>query len=440
MSSELERRLREGRETLPEPDTRATERARQRAVAAIRRRRPRARIATLVAVAFVAVLGAGVGLGSLIAPSSTAAPGPIGTGFLPGPGWTVLQSGEDATPERQALAVASNVPLHPEDDARGIRGSSGLPYSTLLELPERGVVIVALFTRRESEFWNDEFYPARELPLRVADLVSSPFSYQLRPARPLGQYELWATVGDHHVNLHLYFGTRNPSSQLTAAAQRQLGRLVIASVTAGEDASRPALVQSAVSQTASRIIDRTVICPVSPGNPREIAVSATSGTRLFGDKSRWARRPSIWFHDARSQTTTAPLVHAGIVAGWPPDSEPGRPPNPDSLSYSPRCRSTTARIPLSAAGLSGGVASPVEDRYDCVVPSRVLVRLRAVFRGSTSIRRKKTRLIDQFVARGAVKEATLVVGTSSGARIAFGSAHESGQAKLLVGSSCGPSG
>lgn len=194
---------------------------------------------------------------------------------------------------------------------------------------------------------------------------------------------------------------------------------------------------SARAQSAkSRIIDRTVMCSISPGNPREIDVSATSGTRLFGDRSQWRVRPSFGFHDARSQTLTGPLMHAGIVAGWPPE----RPANPDSFGYSVRCRSTRATLRLSTAGLSGGPASPNGDEYDCRVPANILVRLRAVYREPTSLRRKKTRFSDQFVARGAVQEASFVIATLSRKRIAFATAHESGRARLFVGDTCGPSG
>jgi len=61
VSSELERRLRDAREALPTPEADSTERARERAVAAIARRKSRrARTAALVAAAVVvALLGVG---------------------------------------------------------------------------------------------------------------------------------------------------------------------------------------------------------------------------------------------------------------------------------------------------------------------------------------------------------------------------------------------
>ena len=392
-------------------------------------------------VALIVAIASGVGVGALIAPSSTAAPAPIGTGFLPEPGWTVLQTGSDATPERQALAVATNVRLHPEDDARGIRGSSGLPYSTLLRLPKGGVVIVALFTRRESEPWNDEFFPKRELPLSVREAMGSiPYGTQVRPKRPLGQYELRVTVGGHHVTLHFYFGTQHPSPQLIGTAQDQLERLVVASMSAGD--GNPRHSATIVEPSAqSRVIDRTVACAISPGNPREIQVNAQSGTRLFGDRSKWKSLPAASFGDPLSTSPTSPGVSAGIWAGWPPVAEVGFPVRTEALRYSVRCRPSRSRVPLSSRGLSGGMASQVGDEYDCVVPGRILVRVRGVFYAPTSLRRwRPTRSIDQYVARGRARGGALAIRTESGRPIALATVHESGWARLRVGPTCGPSG
>ncbi|MGH7348267.1 MAG: heavy metal translocating P-type ATPase, partial [Candidatus Rokuibacteriota bacterium] len=52
----------------------------------------------------------------------------------------------------------------------------------------------------------------------------------MRPARPLGQYEIRATVNGHDVTVSMYFGTPNPSSALRDEAQRQLVKLVVGAV------------------------------------------------------------------------------------------------------------------------------------------------------------------------------------------------------------------
>jgi hypothetical protein len=188
----------------------------------------------------------------------------------------------------------------------------------------------------------------------------------------------------------------------------------------------------------SRVIDRTVVCAISPGNPREIDVSARSGTRVFGDRSRWKIRPSAGFHDPRS---TKPQVSAGIVAGWPPSPvDVGFRVSAQGLSYSTRCRPSNSRVPFSTAGLSGGPASQIGDEYDCVVTLRILVRIRSVFRVPTSVHRQRTEHSDQFVANGKVREASLALRTSTGKPIALATARESGRGRLFVGDTCGPSG
>lgn len=411
----------------------------------------------VLVLAVVVAIGLGVGLGALIAPSGTAASGPLGTGFLPESGWTVLQSGADATPERQALAVASNVQLHPEDDARGIRNSSGLPFETLLRLPRGGVVIVALFSLREPYAWYDEEYPRRDLPLRVNDAARSNFySVPVRPDRPLGQYQLQATVNDHYLNIYFYFGTLTPSPALIAAAQEQLDRLVVGPLTVSD--VRPARANTTADPSASRmidrtqsmasnVVDRTVVCATGDGIVRELDVSATSGVRLRNDRSKWQVRPNASFvADATFIPDTGNTVSATVSAGWPPVKHAGSPVSHESLWVSTRCRSSRARVPLSTAGLSGADASQFKDEYDCVVPARVLVRIRSVFRAPTSVRRVRQRygfgkfFEEDFVARGPVREATLAIRTVSGKPIALGTAHESGRARIFVGETCGPNG
>lgn len=404
MSSELEQRLREARETLPDPSASTTERARARALAAVNRRRPRGSAVVLVGIALVVAVALGAGLGTLLAPSGTAASGPLGTGFLPEPGWTVLQSGADATPERQALALASNVPLHPEDSARGIRASSGLPYETLLRLPQRGVVIVALFTRRGPYAWQDELYPRRELPLRVRDATRSQFySVPVRPDRPLGQYQLRATANDHYVELYFYFGTPTPSPTLLATAQEQLDRLIVGSLTASD--ARAARRQAVADPAASKLIDRTLLCKTGvTGGIREIEVQAD---------------PPIRALDRRAALKA--LTGAYDTLGW--TSEYG-------VQLSTQCKSAPP-IPLTSRGLTGG-ASTYAEQFDCTVGRNVLVRVRAVFGAPVKLKRVRGFL----EADGAVREGELAVRTQSGKPLAYGKFVASKRTRLFVAGNC----
>jgi hypothetical protein len=98
-------------------------------------------------------------------------------------------------------------------------------------------------------------------------------------------------------------------------------------------------------------------------------------------------------------------------------------------------------VPLATRGLSGGTAGQLADRYDCVVPAQIVVRVRGVFHEGTSLRRwRPTPDIDEFVARGRVREGALAIRTARGEPIALATVHESGRARFFVGSSCAPSG
>lgn len=256
MSSELERLLREARGTLPGPGAAATNRARGRALAAIRGKRSFRRRATAAfGAALLAATGLGVGIGALIAPSDTAASGPGGVGFLPERGWNILQNGGDGTPARPAAAIAANVPVRPSDDP------DGLPYATLQALPPDGIVLLAEFVERVEE-WRDSRFPTRALPLRVRDAAPFiEFGVQVRPGRPLGQYQLLAGVNGYNVDVNLYFGTERPSPALLAAAQRQLDRLVVRSAAATErveDDSLPPM--SSTGPRAGALGDKGAIC------------------------------------------------------------------------------------------------------------------------------------------------------------------------------------
>jgi hypothetical protein len=219
MSSDFDRLLRDARRALPVPDDLATRRARDRALAAVRRRRLRRPAAAILAAALVAL---GVGIGALLTPSGSAAPAPTGLGFLPARGWSVLQNGGDGTPVRPAVAIAANVELSPDDDP------DGLPLSTLEKLPADGVVIVVSFITRGDQKYYDRLFPSRKLPLRAGEATRGiEYGADVRPGRPLGQYQLRAGVNRHNVDVNIYFGTDPPTPALRAAAQRQLDRMVI---------------------------------------------------------------------------------------------------------------------------------------------------------------------------------------------------------------------
>jgi hypothetical protein len=216
VSTELERLLRGAGAGLPEPSPDATSRARKLALAsAARRRRLRRPLALALATGLVALATLA---GSLVVPSSGTADEPFGLGFVPAPGWNVMQDGGDGTAMRPAVAIAANVPFSPKDDA------DGLPLSTLMSLPPDGIVMIAIFTTRDERTY-DSYFTRRSLPLRAGDAHT--YGFWMKPGKALGQVNLKAGVNRHNVDLTIYYGVERPSGRLIAAAQQQLDRLIV---------------------------------------------------------------------------------------------------------------------------------------------------------------------------------------------------------------------
>lgn len=410
MSSEFEKLLRDARKALPLPDESVTRRARERALAAVRRRSLRRPAAAILAAALV---GLGVAIGALIAPSGSAAPEPVGLGFLPERGWSVLQNGGDGTAAEPALAIAANVELSPDDE------SDGLPLSTLEGLRPDGVVIVATFIARGDQVYYDKRFPSRSLPLKVTDAAPSiEWGVQVRPAQPLGQYQLKAAVDDHNVDVNIYFGSRRPSPALLNDAQRQLDRLVVRADPVPAPTLRPAL-GAAVSVAPDRIVDRTLICStVAIFGERFLRVGMTSPKSLPTGKV--PAGAFLWTGAAGASEGLAGL-EAGPASGR----------TTGGVHYFPgRCRVTTKRVPFTSRGLPG---PPVLfDQYlRCSAPRRVLVRMRAMLDRRAVWRRSQ----DLVIARGNFTTAALAVRTEAGRPVAFFKL-ESGKTRLWTAGSC----
>jgi hypothetical protein len=427
MSSELERMLRRARETLRDPDDAATRRAREAALGAVTRRRLHLRSPLALGVALAAAIAVGIGLGSLMAPSGSAAQEPAGIGFLPESGWFVVQSATEVTPERPAHAIASNVPLSPDD------GGSIVPYSTLLSLPPDGIVLVANFTVAGVIGYSVPL-ASRKLPLRLTEAEPwIEYSGEIRPARPLGQYQLRAAVNGYAVDLHVYFGTRRPSSSLFAAAQDQLDRLVVVPDDVRPTNARPSG-SSAPAMSLSfqaETVDRTFRCaPTTLGGLRSVDVNVIpSGTReQYGQQ-----HPSPGFAGVAS--TGAWEARSELVSvrarGW---QRFGTTHSPQGVYASTRrCAPSRTRVPLSAMGLPG---PPVqwEQSASCLTGGRVLVRVRAVLRSPAPWRRAG----DAYVgARSNVIKAALAIRSErTGKPIAYIELDTAGKTKLWHSSVC----
>ena len=388
----------------------------------------------------------GFGLGSSLTPSGNAASGAAGLGFVPSSGWRVLQSGGDATPLRPALAIASNVRLDPEDDARGIRTSSGLPYATLLGLPPHGVVIVATFNVPNADT-PDPSYPKTSLPLELRD--ATPFgqnSTQIRPERPLGEYELRAHVNHRDAVIHFYFGRPKPTDAMLTEAQRQLDGLVVEptrgtaqvaqrALPTRTDATTAPTASAAPSAAAAKVIDRTLTCTTGFGkgirNVELLARSAfrNANGRLDGLGQVVVATPGNPIPN-RPQTFAPTL--AGATAGWPPPP----PFKSGALGFSPkRCKSARATVPLSSRGLgTGGEASVFGEDVTCPTPNKVVIRVRATFLSPATLVLSDKK--DYLSADARIKRAQVAVRTPDGKPIAYGEVLDSGKATLFTAGRC----
>jgi hypothetical protein len=439
-NSELERLLREAQKTLPEPGTAASRRARERARMVVGRRPPRARLAVLTGVAFLVALGLGVGVGSVIAPLGTAAREPVGLGFLPEPGWFVLESGARASTSFPAVAMASSVPFDPDDDVGGAPESSGLPYSTLLRLPPDGVVITATFTPRGEEPWRDVAFAPQSLPVRLPTAAEGRLATQIRPDAPLGVYALDAAVNGYNLDLLVYFGAPDPSPQLIERAQDQLDRLVVAPAQPTASA-RPARESGPVA--ASAVMDRTYSCTTRPsGGIREIEVRAQAGLRAARDWNPVALA-SVSTGTATGGITTVLDNELGWVTAGRPSTSATVVPDPGfGVTYPVRvwgtlavnrtlCRPAQTRIPLTGAGLRRTAVTPLGDDLDCSTSDRILFRLRA---SASSPTLKKHR---QFVrTTSPLAAAALAVRTQSGRPLVYAEVSQSGKARLFTAKGC----
>ena len=422
MSPDLEGRLERAGDALPQPDADATRRARTRALEAVtpRRRRP----PYVAAAALVVGCALGVALGTVLVSSGGAARPTLGFGFLPEAGWSVVQAGGAPSSAQAAQAIAANVRLSPEDDPEG------LPYATLLSLPERGVVIVATSSRWPSEYGPR--HPTLRLPLRLRDAMPMEYGVQVRPGRPLGQYELRGTVDGQDVVVNVYFGSERPDRSTLAATQRQLERLVVASRPVAAGVVERALPLRSPAGAGARVIDRTLLCTsIVSGGVHEIELSAHTGFRQDGrfqilpfarvatggvgaavnvldDSLAWVAAGKYDHNANLTPSEGLVLTNATRFGTW-------------ALNRG-ACKPAQARVPLSAKGLRAVTPDALGVIYDCTSPVRVLVRVRVVAHAAPTRYREQ-----QFEkTKASLQQGLLAVRTQAGKPLAFATVSDSG--------------
>jgi len=177
------------------------------------------------------------------------------------------------------------------------------------------------------------------------------------------------------------------------------------------------------AESASRIIDRTVVCrAIGTGFPDPIRfITATASPRNEGLQLP----PILSAHNG-------PSGEGGLSAFVQTGPDPGHATGYVGLSRT-RCTTTRLRLPLSSRGLRGVSTEPDGESYDCDVPARVLIRIRAVFTRPTRFARDP-RSPWLSVARGTMGTGYLAVATMPSRKpLSFSTAsHGTGKARLFV--------
>jgi hypothetical protein len=333
------------------------------------------RLGLVVALALLLGSAFGFAVGTSNTSSSSAANAPVGLGFLPERGWSVLQTARRATLSQEAIAIAANVSISSDDAV------DRLPYSTMLALPEDGIVMMASFTAR-GDTWRDQHYPVRALPFRLRD--AAPGLIQVRPKSPLSQYRVHGGVNGHNVDVTVYFGTPRPSRTLFTAAQRQLDRLVVRPSRTGDQVEERAFPIRAASKPGAlarprqvtRVIDRTVVCTLEAplGDARDLDLLASPP---FDDRVHNFYVPAfIGVSSSRVIATSVADRSNRVFVRARPLSTAGRS-LPGGVFVNARtCSGVRTFVPLSPRGLPGPPLE-YEQEAECGIRGRILVRVRA---------------------------------------------------------------
>ena len=98
-----------------------------------------------------------------------------------------------------------------------------------------------------------------------------------------------------------------------------------------------------------------------------------------------------------------------------------------------RCTTTRGGPALVARSLSGGVADPFGDGYECLPPKTVIFRTRVLFNRPTTVRTERERDGSRsLIALARITRASWVLQTLKGKRIAYADVQESGRARMFT--------
>jgi hypothetical protein len=212
------------------------------------------------------------------------------------------------------------------------------------------------------------------------------------------------------------------------AGMRPLAAIVLAIVIAALAATAEPATPAPV-----RVVDRTLVCTTGYHGGARILYLRAQAAYGSGGKLDWLA--GIYLSTPGNPDPTNPNYRpslAGVNAGWPPPP----PLKSGGLGFASRlCAPSKERVGLSRRGLVGGVASQTGDDYSCVVPRRVLVRVRAVFRAPVELKPIGRRTY--VSAEGRVEQGQVAVRTLSSKPLVYGDVREAGRARLFTTGGCG---
>jgi hypothetical protein len=185
------------------------------------------------------------------------------------------------------------------------------------------------------------------------------------------------------------------------------------------------------AEFASRIIDRTLVCPMSgagyPDPSRFISVSA--------DPFRPAGRASPNLYLANGPID-ASHPHVRMRSGPWGEGNPTLTRGELALTQPP-CTATKLRVSLASSARKARPTEPFGEYWRCEVPARVLLRVRAVFKRPTRLTRSPGEpwLLEW---KGNITTGSVAVTTLAGRRLIFFASlnDATGKARIFVPSGC----
>lgn len=206
-----------------------------------------------------------------------------------------------------------------------------------------------------------------------------------------------------------------------------------------------AIASAAPMQSAGSVIDRTYSCASGfVGGLRQVEARAHSGSRV---RSEWRKLPYAVIASGgltRSDVVGPPENSVAWIAAGKPSL--GTTLDDERRSFNARvggtigvnrdlCTPVSTRLPLTRRSLVGGAVGNRIAAFDCEVPRRMLVRVRAVVDGGTALRERGQ------VFRGTSAPASvarLSIATPAGRVVAYADVFDSGKARLFTARACTP--